>query len=51
MESKAKQCEVAALLHTRVCSHLHVRMPTVVKTPNVATAQSPRLKDAAFRVS
>lgn len=48
MGTKAKQCEVAALLHTRICSHLHVRMPTVVRTPNVAAAESHRLKDAPF---
>lgn len=48
METKAKECKVAALLHTAVCSHLHVGMPTVVKTPNVATAESLRLENAAF---
>lgn len=41
METKAKQLRAAAALHTRACSHLHVRMPTVVRTPNVATAESP----------
>lgn len=49
METKVKRCEVAAVLHTRICSHLHLPMPTVVKTPNVAAAESHRLKDAAFR--
>lgn len=48
METKAKECKVAALLHTGVCSRLHVGMPTVAKTPNVATAESLRLEDAAF---
>lgn len=48
MDTKAKECKAAALLHTVSCSHLHVGMPTVVKTPNVATAESLRLKDAAL---
>lgn len=48
METKAKECKVAALLHIAVCPNLHVGMPTVVETPNVATAESLRLEDAAF---
>lgn len=48
METKAKECKAAALLHTALCSHVHVGMPTAVKTPNVAVAESLRLEDAAF---
>lgn len=51
MKTKAKKCEVTALLHTAVCSYLHVRVATVAKTPDVATAESFRLKNAPFRVS
>lgn len=40
MKTKAKQPRAAAALHTRGCSHLHVPVPTVARTPNVATAES-----------
>lgn len=48
MGTKAKAPAVAVSLQmsTLTCT---CGMPTVMKTPNVATAQSPRLEDAAFR--
>lgn len=48
METEAKKSAVAVSLHTGACSPLHVRMPTRVETPNVATAQRLRLKNAAI---
>lgn len=48
MNIKAKRPKVAAVLHTADYSHMHVLVPTVVRTPNVAAAEKPRLKNATF---